>query len=59
MANIDKIIREVDSSMAMEGMPLTTEDKQRIRKDLSSPASLNEVIVQLVKSRSVPAPARN
>lgn len=52
---IDKIIREVDSSMAMEGMPLTTEDKQRIRKVLSSPASLNAVIAQLIKNRSVPA----
>lgn len=56
---IDKIICEVDSSIAMEGMPLNAEDKQRIRKVLQNPASLNEVIVQLVKSRSVPAPARN
>lgn len=59
MADFDKIIREVDSSMAMEGMPLTTEDKQRIQKVLQNPASLNTVIAQLIKSRTVPAPAGN
>lgn len=32
MGDIEKIVREVDSSMAMEGMPLTREDKDRIRK---------------------------
>lgn len=55
MPNIDKIIRQVDSSMAMEGMPLTAEDKQRIQNVLQNPASLNTVIAQLVKSRTVPA----
>lgn len=55
MADIDKIIREVDSSMAMEGMPLTVEDTQRIQKVLQNPASLDTVIEQLTKSRSVPA----
>lgn len=59
MADVDKIIREVDSSMAMEGMPLTTEDKHRIQKVLRDPTSLNDVIAQLVKSRTVPAPASN
>lgn len=59
MSNIDKIIRQVDSSMAMEGMPLTAEDKQRIQKVLSNPASLNAVIAQLIKNRTVPVPAGN
>lgn len=59
MADVDKIIREVDSSMAMEGMPLTTEDKQRIQKVLQNPTSLNTVIAQLIKSRTVPAPMGN
>lgn len=51
---IDKIIREVDSSMAMEGMPLTAEDKQRIQKVWLDPSSLNSVIAQLIKSRTAP-----
>lgn len=54
MADVDKIIREVDSSMAMKGMPLTAEDTQRIQKVLLDPASLNTVIAQLIKSRMVP-----
>ena len=31
MSEIERIVREVDSSMAMEGLPLTAEDKDRIR----------------------------
>ena len=30
MRDIESIVREVDSSMAMEGMPLYSEDKERI-----------------------------
>ncbi|MEG1017142.1 MAG: hypothetical protein RSE36_04975 [Oscillospiraceae bacterium] len=29
--NIERIIEQVDSSMTMEGMPLTKTDKERIR----------------------------
>ncbi len=35
MSEIERIVREVDSSMAMEGLPLTAEDKDRIRRCLS------------------------
>lgn len=51
---IDKIIRQVDSSMAMEGMSLTPEDQQRIQKVLQNPAFLNTVIAQLIKNHTVP-----
>ena len=34
MSDIESIVREVDSSMTMEGMPLYSEDKDRIRKCL-------------------------
>lgn len=47
---MDRIIREVASSMAMEGMSLTAEDKKRIQKVLQDPSSLNTVIAQLTKS---------
>lgn len=29
--DVEKIIRNIDGTMAIEGMPLTEEDKQRIR----------------------------
>lgn len=38
MSDMESILREVDSSMAMEGMPLHSEDKDRIRKYLMNPA---------------------
>ena len=30
MSEIERIINEVDSSMSMEGLPLTSDDKERI-----------------------------
>lgn len=59
MASIDKIIREVDSSMAMEGMPLTAEDKERIQMVLHNPASVNAVIAQMVKRLTVSGSAQS
>ena len=44
MSEIERIVREVDSSMAMEGLPLTAEDKDRIRRCLSEPSSLEQTI---------------
>jgi len=46
----EKIIADVNSSMAMEGMPLTTEDKNRLRIFLSSPDKLENMINELVKN---------
>ena len=50
MSNEEKIIAEVNSSMTMEGMPLTTEDKIRIRNFLSNPDNLETMINELVKN---------
>ena len=54
MSNEKKIIAEVNSSMTMEGMPLTTKDKIRIRYFLSNPDSLETMINELVKKHTVP-----
>ncbi len=35
MRDPEPVVREVDGSMAMEGMPLHAEDKDRIRSCLS------------------------
>ena len=55
MSEIERIVREVDSSMAMEGLPLTAEDKGRIRRCLSEPSSLEQTIGSLLRKHTVPA----
>lgn len=54
MTQTNKIIREVDSSMAMEGMPLTSEDKKRIRRCLEDPSALAETLRGLIKKHTLP-----
>lgn len=49
----ETIIRQVDGSMAIEGMPLTADDKQRIREFAFDPAQVENVVVSLVKKHSV------
>ena len=55
MSEIERIVREVDSSMAMEGLPLTVEAKDRIRRCLSEPSSLEQTIGGLLRKHTVPA----
>ena len=50
MSNEEKIIVEINSSMTMDGMPLTTEDKIHIRNFLSNPDNLETMINELVKN---------
>ena len=58
MGDIEKIVREVDSSMAMEGLHLTNEDRDRIRKCLSEPVSVDRIINGLLAKHTVPVQAR-
>lgn len=58
MLDIETIVREVDSSMAMEGMPLYSEDKDRIRKCLKNPDSLEKMVGSLVEKHTVPVRSR-
>lgn len=58
MSDIESIVREVDSSMAMEGMPLYSEDKERIRKCLADLGSLEKIVGSLVEKHTVPASSR-
>lgn len=53
MCEIEKVISEVDSSMSMEGMPLSNEDKDRIRICLANPTELNDIISDLIKKHTV------
>ena len=54
MRDVETIIREVDSSMTMEGMPLYSEDKDRIRRYLLNPSSLEKIVNSLVEKHTVP-----
>ena len=52
MTQPEKIVKEVDSSMAMEGMPLTGDDKQRILRCLEDPSKLEETLRGLVQKHT-------
>ena len=58
MRDIESIVREVDSSMAMEGMPLYSEDKERIRKCLADIGSIEKMVGSLVEKHTIPVRAR-
>lgn len=43
MRDIEQMIREVDSSMAMEGMPLTKRNKEDMRSYLRGETTYEEI----------------
>lgn len=51
---IDKIIEQVDGTMRIEGMPLSVEDKERIRGCAGSEALVEAEIQALLKKHSAP-----
>jgi hypothetical protein len=53
MNDIERLINNVNGSMAIENMPLTQEDKTRLRDCLSGKKSFDAVIKGLVKKHSV------
>jgi len=50
--DIEKIIERVNGSMAMEGMPLTNEDKARIRRYGGDKAMLRIIKKELIEKYS-------
>ena len=52
MRDIEKIIQEVNGTMAIEGMPLTEADKARLHAVLSDEANVETVVKQLVDKQS-------
>jgi len=52
MRDIEQKIREVNGTMAIEGMPLTDEDKARLRDVLSGRTSADAVVKQLVQKHT-------
>lgn len=51
--DIEKIIAEVNSSMAIEGMHLSEEDKVWIRRILLDPSLSNQLISELINKHTV------
>ena len=52
MSEIDKIVNEVNGSMAIEGMPLTDADKERIRISLSNKEQFGKTLSALILKHS-------
>ena len=53
MSEIQKIVRAVDSSMRMEGLPLSQDDKKRIETCLSDLKSFDAVLKELIGKHTV------
>lgn len=55
MRRIEDIIAQVNGSMAIEGMPLTSEDKERIRRCVGNDKLVEAEIQTLLKKHSAPS----
>lgn len=52
MKSVNTVIDRVNGTMSMEGMPLTEENKARIRKCYRNKQALNYEIAHLIKKHS-------
>lgn len=50
--DIEMVIHQVEGSMAIEGMQLSTEDKKRIRQTVAAPERVETIVQELVKKHS-------
>ncbi len=53
MKDTEKIIGEINGTMAMEGMPLTEDDKNMLRKCITGEISSDEMVKRLVKQYTI------
>ena len=52
MRDTEQKIREVDATMAMEGMPLTDEDKNRLRDIFEGRTTVESTVQALIRKHS-------
>ena len=52
MKDVEKIIGEINGTMTLSSMPLTEEDKERLRMCITGEASADEMVKQLVEKYS-------
>ena len=53
VVNVENIIENIDFSMKMEDMPLTEEDKSRLRFCLNGNKDINEVLQETIKKHTL------
>ncbi len=53
MSEIERVINEVDSSMSMEGLPLTNADKERISVCFDNSKMLDSIINELLEKHAL------
>lgn len=53
LRDIDKIIKEVDGSMSIEGMSLNQEDKDRIRECLIEKITFEDMKRKIIKKHTI------
>ena len=53
MKDTEKIIDEANGTMAMEGMPLTEQDKERLRECITGKTSYDEMVRRLVEKHTI------
>jgi len=53
LKDIDKIIKEVDGSMSIEGMSLNQEDKDRIRECLIEKITFEDMKREIIKKHTI------
>jgi hypothetical protein len=51
--NVENIIENIDFSMKMEDMPLTEDDKSRLRICLTGKRDINEVLQETIKKHTL------
>ncbi len=51
-SQIEKIIHDIDFTMTMENMPLTEQDKDRLRDCLTGKADIQEVLKYTISKHS-------
>ncbi len=53
MKNLELMIKDVNASMTMEGMPLTEEDKARLRYCAGDKEKSDKIVADLIQKHSV------
>jgi len=53
--NIDNVIENIDFTMKMEDMPLTDEDKFRLKNCIDKNLDIDKILQELIKKHSVVA----
>ncbi len=51
--DMENIIENIDFSMTMEDMPLTNEDKTRLRNCLNGTADVNKILQEVIKKHTL------